>query len=109
MVSTAVPASDVLCDQYFSQPILEQITAKILHQSSGRIAGSSVIQPGSTTALINKHSRSVTGVKCLHCAFLQMTQAVTFRLLVNEFAFSSGGGGCVWHGDGDRARDLGST
>lgn len=55
------------------------------------------------------HSSSVTRVKCLHCAFLQMTQAVTFRSLVNEFTFSSGGGGCVWHGAGDQARGLSST
>lgn len=55
MVSTAVPGNDVLLDQYCSQPILQQITSEILHQSLGVIAWRAIAGCENTTALISKH------------------------------------------------------
>lgn len=57
MVSTAVPERDVSLDQYFSKAIFQQITSKILQQSSGEIASRCISQPENTTALINKHTQ----------------------------------------------------
>lgn len=55
MVSTAAPGNDVLLDQYCSQPILQQITSEILHQSLGVIAWRAIAGCENTTALISKH------------------------------------------------------
>lgn len=58
MVSTAVPGNDVLLDQYCSQPILQEITSEILHQSPGEIACRTIARCENTTALINKHTEA---------------------------------------------------
>lgn len=54
-VMTARPGNDLLLDQYFSQPILQQITSEILHQWPGEIACRTIAWCENTTSLIDKH------------------------------------------------------